>query len=105
MATTITWTINTLERATQSGEVQTIHYSVSAVSEDEVYTAGAYGSVGLDPADPEEMVPYSQLTPEQCIEWLHAKLGEEAISNVVSALEQQLEEQRNPSRAQGTPWS
>ena len=37
--------------------------------------------------------------------WLHAKLGEEAISNVVSALEQQLEEQRNPSRAQGTPWN
>ena len=103
MTTAFTWTINTLERLTQTGEIQTIHYSVDAV--DDQYRAGAYGSIGLDPAEPDSMVPYADVTEQQCVEWLKAKLGDEAVSNVEAALVQQLSEQRQPTRAQGTPWA
>lgn len=103
MATTTTWNINTMERATATGEIQTLHYTVDA--EDGTYRAGAYGSVGLDPADPDDMVPYADVTKEQAIAWLHAKLGEEAVANVETALQAQLDEQRAPSKAQGVPWA
>ena len=103
MATTITWNVNTLERITATGEVQTVHYTVDC--EDGTYRAGAYGSVGLDPADPDDMVPYADITKEQVIGWLHAKLGEEAVTNVESALQAQIDEQRAPSKAAGVPWA
>lgn len=103
MATTITWNVNTLERITATGEVQTVHYTVDA--EDGTYRAGAYGSVGLDPADPNDMIPYADITKEQVISWLHAKLGEEAVANVESALQAQINEQRAPSKAAGVPWN
>lgn len=102
MATTITWNVNTLERITATGEVQTVHYTVDA--EDGTYRAGAYGSVGLDPADPNDMVPYVDITKEQVIGWLHAKLGEEAVANVETALQAQIDEQHAPSKAAGVPW-
>ena len=103
MATTITWNVNTLERITATGEVQTVHYTVDA--EDGTYRAGAYGSVGLDPADPDDMIPYADITKEQVIGWLHAKLGEEAVANVESALQAQIDEQHAPSKAAGVPWA
>lgn len=103
MATTISWNVSTLERITATGEVQTVHYTVDA--EDGTYRAGAYGSVGLDPADPDDMIPYADITKEQVITWLHAKLGEEAVANVESALQAQIDEQRAPSKATGTPWA
>ena len=103
MATTITWNISTLERVTATGEIQTVHYTVDA--EDGTYRAGAYGSVGLDPADPDGMVPYADVTKAQVIQWLHAKLGEEAVANVETALQAQIDEQHAPSKATGVPWA
>ena len=103
MATMISWSVSTLERVTATGEVQTVHYTVDA--EDGTYRAGAYGSVGLDPADPNDMIPYADITKEQVIGWLHAKLGEEAVANVESALQAQIDEQHAPSRASGVPWA
>lgn len=103
MATTFTWKIAQLERLTATGEIQTIHYTIDA--EDGVaYRAGAYGSIGLDPADPDAMIPFADVTEQQCIEWLKAKLGDEAVTNVETALQAQLDEQRAPSKAQGLPW-
>lgn len=99
---TIARSISTLERVDATGEVQTIHYTVDA--EDGTYRAGAYGSIGLDAADSDNMVPYAEITKEQVIGWLHVKLGEEAVANVEAALKQQLSEQRAPSKAAGVPW-
>lgn len=103
MTVTITWNVNTLERVTATGEIQAVHYTVDA--EDGTYRAGAYGSVGLDPADPDDMVPYADITKEQVIGWLHAKLGEEAVANVESALQAQIDEQHAPTKATGLPWA
>ena len=102
-STTFTWAINTLERTTADGVVFTVHYTVNA--EDGTYSAGAYGSVGLEQPDPAALIPYANLTPELVIGWVKDKLGAEAVTNVETALQGQLDEQRSPSKAQGVPWA
>lgn len=105
MSTTITWDITSTERLCATGEIQTLHYTISAVTDDNAYRTGAYGSINLDPADPEAMLPYADITPEVAIQWLHAKLGEEKVTEIEDALSAALEEKRAPTRASGLPWA
>jgi hypothetical protein len=103
MTTTLTWNVSTLERQTADGAVLTCHYTVDAA--DGTYSAGAYGSVGLEQPDPETMVPYADLTPEVVIGWVQKKLGgDEKVAEIETALQAQLDEQHQPSRANGVPW-
>ena len=103
MTTTTTWHIAELERTTTDGMVQTCHYTVDA--EDGTYRAGAYGSCGLDPADPESMVAFADLSEAQVVEWVQEKLGgAEKVAEVEAALQAQLDEQHAPSKAAGVPW-
>jgi hypothetical protein len=103
MATTTVWNIAQLERNTADGIVFTAHYTVDA--NDGTYSAGAYGSVGLE--QPEgNVIPYADLTPEVVIGWVQDKLGgEEKVAEISAALQKQLDEQRAPSVANGVPWS
>jgi hypothetical protein len=100
-AVTYTWRVANLERETSDGYVFTVHYTVDAA--DGTYTAGAYGSAGLERAEG-EMVPYSSLTEEQVVSWVKDKLGAEAVTNVEAALLSQLTEQHQPTKATGLPW-
>jgi hypothetical protein len=104
MADTYTWTINQLERLAQTGEIQTVHYSVAARSEDEVYASSAYGSLGLDPADPDNMIPFADVTEGEVVSWVQSKFGDEKVEEIHHALSQQIDEQRSPSKAAGVPW-
>jgi hypothetical protein len=105
MATTTeyTWNIAQLERNTADGIVFTAHYTVNA--NDGTYSAGAYGSVGLE--QPEgNVIPYADLTPEVVIGWVQDKLGgEEKVAEISAALQKQIDEQRTPTTAAGVPWS
>jgi hypothetical protein len=38
------------------------------------------------------------------IEWVQEKLGDEAVANVEAALQSQIDEQRQPTKAAGVPW-
>ena len=105
MATTFNWKVAQLERLCSTGEIQTVHYTVDARSEDDTYNAGAYGSMGLDPADPDNMIPFADVTEAEVISWLQAKFGEEKVEEIQTALQKQLDEQRAPSIAQGMPWA
>lgn len=102
MPITITWKVAQLERLCATGEIQTIHYTVDAT--DGAYNAGAYGSIGLYPADPDGMIPFADVTEADVISWLQAKIGDEQIASISAALEAQLTEQRQPTTAQGVPW-
>jgi hypothetical protein len=103
MATTTVWNIGQLERNTADGIVFTAHYTVNA--NDGTYSAGAYGSVGLE--QPEgNVIPYADLTPEIVIGWVQEKLGgEEKVAEISAALQKQIDEQRTPTTAAGVPWS
>ena len=101
MATTITWNIAQLERHTADGIVFTAHYTVNA--NDGTYSAGAYGSVGLE-APEDNIIPYADLTPEIVIGWVKEKLGEDAVASTEEALASQIAEQLAPKSASGVPW-
>jgi len=101
MSTTFTWSIATLERETSDGYVFTAHYRVDAA--DDVYTAGAYGSVGFE--RPDVLIPYSDLTEEVVIGWVQEAIGgAEKVADVEAALQAQLDEKRQPTKANGVPW-
>ena len=101
MSTTYTWKIAQLEREVNDGYVFTAHYTVDA--KDDTYSAGAYGSIGLERPEG-EMIPFADLTEEVVVGWVKEKIGEEAVANVEAALQAQLDEQRQPSKAAGLPW-
>ena len=55
--TTFTWAVGSMDRQLSNGAVTTVHYTISA--SDGTYSAGAYGSVGLDqPEDDSELTAY-----------------------------------------------
>jgi hypothetical protein len=102
MATTFTWNIAQMERETADGYVFTVHYTVDA--KDDTYSAGAYGSVGLERPET-SMIPFADLTPEIVIGWVKEKFGDEKVLEIEEALQSQIEEQRHPSKASGLPWA
>jgi hypothetical protein len=100
MTTTTTWSIAQLERHAADGIVYTAHYTVDA--NDGTYSAGAYGSIGLEQPDPDNVIPYADLTPEIVIGWVQDKLNVEEIE---AALQAQLDEKHAPTTSTGLPWS
>jgi len=98
--TTFTWKINNLERTTVDGKVNIIHYTVNA--EDGTYSAGAYGSIGVDG---EVTVSFANLTEEIVVGWVKDYFGTEKVTEIEEALQNQLDEQAAPTKATGTPWS
>jgi len=109
MADTVyTWGIAQLERHTADGVVYTAHYTINAA--DGTYSAGAYGSVGLEQPDPDNIIPFADLTPDLVIGWVKTALAqglgnENKVVEIEAALQAQLDEQHSPTTAQGVPWS
>jgi len=102
MATTTTWDIAQLDRETVDGFVYTAHYTVN--STDGTYSSGAYGSVGFE--RPETLVAYADLTKDTVIGWVKEAIGgADKVAEIEAALQKQLDEQKAPSKASGTPWS
>ena len=107
--TTITWSINTLERELADGYVFTAHYSVNAVSstlnpEGNPYSQGAYGTVSLERPEG-DLIPFENLTQDQVIGWVKEKLGgDEKVAEIEKALTDRLAEMISPSKINGVPW-
>ena len=100
--TTFTWKIANLERETADGYVFTVHYTVTA--QDDTYSSGAYGSLGLERPE-DNLIPFADLTEEIVVGWVKDKFGTEKVAEIEAALQAQLDEQRQPTKAGGLPWS
>jgi hypothetical protein len=100
--TTFTWNIAQLDREAKDGYVFTAHYTVDA--KDDTYSAGAYGSIGFERPE-EDMIPFADLTQEIVVTWVQHQLTGEKVAEIEAALQKQLDEQRNPTVAQGLPWA
>jgi hypothetical protein len=98
MTTAFTWKIAQLERETDDGYVFTAHYTVDA--NDGTYSAGAYGSLGLERPEG-EMVPFADLTEEIVIGWVKDILN---VEEVEASLQTQLDEKHAPTAVVGLPW-
>lgn len=96
-----TWNVAQLERETNDGYVYTCHYTVNAA--DDTYSAGAYGSLGFERPEG-ELIPFSELTEAVVIGWVKEKFGAEKVAEIEAALQTQIEEQRQPTKAAGLPW-
>ena len=103
MAISYNWGVANLERHLADGIIYTVHYTISA--DDGTYASSAYGSLGLEPPEENEAIPYSQLTPEIVIGWVKEKFGAEKVAEIEDALAQQIEQQRVPKTGTGLPWS
>ena len=104
--TTYTWKVSQLERESSDGYVFTAHWNVNATEtvEDKTYSAGAYGSIGLERPE-EDLIPFEELTEELVVSWVLDKLGEEQVVNMETSLTNQIQEQKTPSKIQGLPWA
>ena len=98
--TVTTWAIANLERETADGFVFTAHYTVNA--KDDTYSAGAYGSIGFE--RPENLIPFADLTEAEVVSWVQEALGADKVDEVEAALQNQIDQQRNPTQAAGVPW-
>jgi len=101
MATTYNWAISNLERETLDGFVFVAHYTIAA--NDGTYSSSAYGSIGFE--RPDNLIPFADLTEELVVGWVKEALGgDEKVAEIEAALQAQLDEQRNPTKAAGVPW-
>lgn len=105
MTTQIDWNIEQLERSLPDGLVLTAHWRVTGIDDNHFGTV--YGSIGLpanDPADP-NFVPYEAITKEQAISWVKEAMGEEQVAAHEANVVSQIEKQKAPATASGTPWN
>ena len=106
MANTYTWKVGQCDRLLQTGVISTLHYTVTAETEDGVYSAGAYGSVGLEAPDADDMIAYDDVIEAQAISWVQTAIGgEEKVAEIHTALDNQLTQKRTPTTGTGLPWS
>ena len=95
-----TWKIVNLDRQTADGFVTTAHWTVS--DQDGEFAGSVYGSIGLTG---ELTTPYDQLTEAQVIGWVKDEMGAETVAAHEAAVAAQIEAQKNPISASGTPWT
>lgn len=99
----INWTIEQLERQTETGGVIIAHWRVNA-TDGYRYSAGSYGSAGFTP-DPEspDFIPFDQLTESDVLNWLWEKEGFDK-NEIENRLQSQIDAQKNPVTITGLPW-
>jgi hypothetical protein len=101
MTATINWTVSSLERDVATGYVNVAHWQCTGIDAtlDGDFSGSVYASCGFDG---ELSVPYESLTEATVLGWVWQKVDKEATEAAVAA---QIEAQKNPVTASGTPWS
>ena len=94
---TITWTINNLERQASDGLVIVVHWGATAVDGD--YSASIVNTQELKRGD--SFVNYDTLTEETVLGWLFGKVNK---ATVEAALTAQINAQKTPVSVSGLPW-
>ena len=96
---TTTWTITQTNYETANGFITTAHWTASAV--DGEYTASIYSTCSFAPATP--AIPYASVTEAEVLDWCWNNGVDKDATE--AALAAQIEAQKNPVTATGTPWS
>lgn len=91
-----------MQRRLSDGAVEIVHWS--AVLTENGASASAYGSVTLSTADPEDFIPYDELTQEEVINWVFEALGPDRVVSIQEGLYDQVQNELNPQDALGLPW-
>lgn len=96
---TTTWTITQCDRLTADNFITTAHWTASAV--DGEFTASIYSTCSWAAGTP--TIPYDQVTEAEVLAWCWASGVDKDATE--AALAAQIEAQKNPVTATGTPWA
>ena len=75
--------------------IYNVHWRVT--KEDEDYSASTYGTQILNTEDIQDFIPFEEVTSEIVENWVKESMGVEEVSDIESSLDQQLEDQKNPT--------
>jgi hypothetical protein len=95
---TTTWKITQCDRLTADNFITTAHWTATAVDGD--YTASIYSTCSW--ADGSPTIPYNQVTESEVLQWVWDSGVDKTATE--AALAQNIELQKNPVTATGTPW-
>jgi hypothetical protein len=93
------WTITQTDYETATGFITTAHWTATAVDGD--YTASVYSTCSFAAAEPS--IPYADVTMQEVLDWCWNNGVDKTATE--AALAQNIELQKNPVTATGTPWS
>lgn len=91
--------IKHLERYVDSGIVIIIYYSAELIDGD--FIANYQDQVCLSSPDPENFIPYNDITEQIAMNWLLSKIN---VDYIQSYLEKIIEKLKNPPTQNGIPW-
>ena len=93
------WTISTTNYEVSNGFITCAHWTASA--EDQGFTASIYSTCSW--ADGSPTIPYAEVTESEVLQWVwDSGVSKDATE---AALAQNIELQKNPVTATGTPWA
>jgi len=98
MTTQYTWKITQTDYETSNGFIITGHWTALAVDGD--YTASIYSTASWQAGTP--TIPYASVTEADVLNWVWETVDKSATETALAA---QIELQKNPVTATGTPWS
>ena len=96
--TTYNWVITQTNYETSNGFITTAHWTCNAVDGD--YTASIYSTSSWAAGTP--TIPYASVTEAEVLNWVWANGVDKSATE--AALAQNIELQKNPVTASGTPW-
>ena len=105
----VKWEAVQLERLLKDGDkdnvVTTVHWQAtdSEIDGENTYSGRCYGTVSLA-APGDSFTPYADITEEQAVAWAKAALGDDQVANAEKAVENQIDQQKNPTKGEGVPW-
>lgn len=97
--TTYNWAISQTDYLVADGFITTAHWTATAT--DGTYSASAYSTCSFAAATPS--IPYASVTEAEVLSWVwNNGVSKDATE---ASLAQQIELQKNPVTAAGTPWA
>ena len=96
---TTLWKITQTDYLTADGFITTAHWTATAT--DGSYTASAYSTCSFAAATPS--IPYASVTEQDVLNWIWANGVDKTATE--ASLQSQIDLQKNPVTAAGTPWA
>jgi len=99
MAINYTWDVSTVDVKEIDGNADTVfnvHWRLTGTDDANDESATVYGTIGLDTEDLSDFTAFADLTASDVQGWVEAAMGEEAVTNLKSGLDAQIEELVNP---------
>jgi hypothetical protein len=99
MSITYNWTVPVTDYLVADGFITTAHWVCAGT--DGTYSDSVYSTCSFAPATPS--IPYNSVTEQEVLNWIWANGVDK--DTVEASLQSQIDLQKNPVQATGTPWT